>query len=113
MLDPLLTPADVKRLCQCDTRLAFAKMREAGAVPFGRSLRISEEKFLKWLDVNGCKVSSNATASGTYGLIRSRDAKKARGAETKKPLSCGEQNENDLPPIPRCRQPRQLPSANG
>jgi hypothetical protein len=50
MTDRLLTPADVSALCGCSVRLAFKKMRKAGAVPFGGSLRITRGKFLQWLD---------------------------------------------------------------
>lgn len=114
MSEDVLTPGDVKVLCECESRLAFAYMRAAGAVRFGsRSLRISRRKFFQWLDENGCKDFSNAAASGTSGLIRSPESKKAPGAATKKRQFSGELNASDLPPIPHCRQPKQLPSANG
>jgi hypothetical protein len=51
MSEDVLTPGDVKVLCECESRLAFAYMRAAGAVRFGsRSLRISRRKFFQWLD---------------------------------------------------------------
>ncbi len=57
---PVLEPADVVRECKVTVREAFRWMREAGARPAGRnrkSLRISREKFYRWLDKRNSKVS--------------------------------------------------------
>lgn len=50
---PVLKPADVARECSVTVREAFKMMRTAGAVAAGRnghSLRITREKFYRWLD---------------------------------------------------------------
>jgi hypothetical protein len=50
---PVLRPSDVARECSVTVREAYKMMRSAGAVAAGRnghSLRITREKFYRWLD---------------------------------------------------------------
>lgn len=50
---PVLRPTDVARECSVTVREAYKMMRSAGAISAGRnghSLRITREKFYRWLD---------------------------------------------------------------
>jgi hypothetical protein len=103
--ETVLTPADVAALCGCTVRIAFGKMREAGAVAFGRSLRITRTKFLAWLDNEGRRVKASAPTGvlpfGLLGLNGRRSTKANRRSPS---------DEDELEPVPTCRTPRKLPT---
>ena len=46
----ILTPNDVAQMMSCSRRQAFKHMRAAGAIPQGEDLRISLERFERWLN---------------------------------------------------------------
>ena len=104
----ILTPQDVAKLCTCSVREAFQKMRDAGAVPFGRSLRISKAKFMSWIDSGGraSKVRTSARPKGEFVLDEllpdSLEMRNRRNASGKAP---GIRSADEVRPI-RHTQPR-------
>lgn len=103
----LLCPADVCERFKCGIRKAYKVMRDAGATPFGSSLRIEPEKLESWWQKQTALASTNEVASGTRATL-SASATCQRAAPTLRLLRSGAQPASVLQPI-RQPKPRKRP----
>src|SRR3970282_163336 len=102
-----LSARNIMTLLVVSKSTALNIMREAGAIKFGRNVRLSEEKFTQWLTAKKIKMGSfDEVASIIVGSVVSATARSAARAAVLSPSVKSSREQSSIPFTgPRTRRP--------